>query len=93
FCRYWRSAAWTGTNGKARRAFVSKLFFGNNLQKQRHTNSVLSLEFVCLLLIVSGVSEKPPMHRAAEPFRAAGHIFSFQIHPKKSNILKYEFQL
>ena len=42
------SAAWTGTNGKARRAFVSKLFFGNNLQKQRYTNSVLSIEFVCL---------------------------------------------
>ena len=40
-----------------------------------------------------GCIGKPPMHRAAEFFRAAGHIFSFQIHPKKSNILKYEFQL
>ena len=37
--------------------------------------------------------QKLPTCPDSGPFRAAGHIFSFQIHPKKSNILKYEFQL
>ena len=40
-----------------------------------------------------GCIQSLPTRPDSGPFRAAGHIFSFQIHPKKSNILKYEFQL
>ena len=35
-----------------------------------------------------GCIQKLPMHPDSGPFRAAGHIFSFQIHPKKEQYSK-----